>query len=298
MITLEQANEKTPRNIDFTKRFLPEKFTPLYFTPIYATLSEAQKLRYNQLHGLYFNEMIGFFETSLSESMFKPLLCHSACRGMESKLKKFLEEESNHSRGFLELNHRCAPEFYPKLDFHFIKLSRYARWLGNRLTGKLDWFPFFIWITLIQEERAIHYGNEFLKSESVIEDSFKEIQRRHLADEAEHCSLGEQLLDIFWQNCPLWIRQLNVRLLRYVFREYYTTPKRTGLNVVDAWILEFPELARHCGEIKRFYRIPESNPEYMRSLYNSTNIPNSLKLMTRYPELDSFIADVDQGFLK
>lgn len=41
--------------------FLPEGLTPLAHTAAYAMLTAQQRLRYNQLHGLYVNEQILLF---------------------------------------------------------------------------------------------------------------------------------------------------------------------------------------------------------------------------------------------
>ena len=53
--------------IDFSRRFIPDRLTPLYHTPVYAQLSDAQRLRYNQLHASYFNEQTIFFESAMAQ---------------------------------------------------------------------------------------------------------------------------------------------------------------------------------------------------------------------------------------
>ncbi len=47
--------------IDFSLPFIHEHFTQLYFTPFYAELTEAQRLRYNQLSGIRSNEQFILF---------------------------------------------------------------------------------------------------------------------------------------------------------------------------------------------------------------------------------------------
>ncbi len=51
--------------IDFTRPFIAEDFTPLFHTPLYAALPPPIRLRYNQLHALYFNEQVAFFEQEM-----------------------------------------------------------------------------------------------------------------------------------------------------------------------------------------------------------------------------------------
>ena len=55
--------------VDFPRLFMPEMLTPLYHTPAYRSLSERQRLRYNQLNALYFNEQIVFFEKALTRNV-------------------------------------------------------------------------------------------------------------------------------------------------------------------------------------------------------------------------------------
>ena len=73
METLTTPSIKTdsynPDVIDFSKYFIPEELTPLYFTPSYGKLTETQRLRYNQLTGLYFNEQIMFLERLLAQNI-------------------------------------------------------------------------------------------------------------------------------------------------------------------------------------------------------------------------------------
>src|SRR3954467_11462286 len=58
------------RRIDTTRLFIAEEFTPLFHTPEYGDLADAVRLRYNQLHALYFNEQVAFFE----QEMLSPAL--------------------------------------------------------------------------------------------------------------------------------------------------------------------------------------------------------------------------------
>ena len=61
------ANE----TIDFSKRFMPERLTPLFYAPIYARLTDAQRLRYNQLHAFYLNEQTIFFESEMARHILQ-----------------------------------------------------------------------------------------------------------------------------------------------------------------------------------------------------------------------------------
>jgi len=82
------------------KPFLPEKLTPLRLTPSWTKFSTAERLRYNQLQGLYFHEQIIFFE----QQMIVPLI--NAARGLvtdpllRASLTTFVAEEDKHSAQF------------------------------------------------------------------------------------------------------------------------------------------------------------------------------------------------------
>src|SRR6476659_2544317 len=95
--------------IDFSRRFVPEQFTPLYHTPVYSRLNADEPLRYNQLHGLYFNEQIMFFERALARNVLGRLLLSPIRKSLKPGLIQFMEEESRHSAMFLRLNRQCAP---------------------------------------------------------------------------------------------------------------------------------------------------------------------------------------------
>src|SRR5688572_6499911 len=84
--------------IDFTKPFIPETLTPLYHTEIYGSLSDEQKLCYNQLHGLYFNEQTMFFEKSFARTLLQELIAQSTCpKVVREGLIQFMLEEEQHT---------------------------------------------------------------------------------------------------------------------------------------------------------------------------------------------------------
>src|SRR4051794_31709856 len=72
--------------IDFSLRFMPEELTPLSFTPVYKCLNELQRLRYNQLSALYFNEQTMFFEKALARNV----LGYFLSKALPEKLKSGL----------------------------------------------------------------------------------------------------------------------------------------------------------------------------------------------------------------
>ena len=79
--------------VDHRKRFIPEEFTPLSYTPSYRVLTEEQRLRYNQLQALYFNEQVIFFEVAIGRKVLEALLRRSLSPQLAKGLRQFLEEE-------------------------------------------------------------------------------------------------------------------------------------------------------------------------------------------------------------
>jgi len=83
------------------KRFIPEEFTPLSYTPSYRALTEEQRLRYNQLQALYFNEQIIFFETAIGRKVLEAITARFvATANLQKGLRQFLEEEQQHTEMF------------------------------------------------------------------------------------------------------------------------------------------------------------------------------------------------------
>src|ERR1700690_3552082 len=149
--------------IDFSRRFMPEELTTFYFTPAYATLTEAQQLRYNQLNALYFNEQTMFFEKTLARNVLGYFLAQQLPGDLKAGLQQFLAEEEQHTVMFQRLTRQCAPEIYAQQDFYFIQVPPIAAKILDAISKRPQWFPFFLWLMHLQEERAMFFGRTFLK---------------------------------------------------------------------------------------------------------------------------------------
>src|SRR6185369_384224 len=145
-------------SVDSGRPFIPAELTPLFHTTCYGDLTEAQRLRYNQLHALYFNEQITFFETSLGQPVLSALLREPWPERLAESLRQFREEERQHTEMFRRLNRLCAPRLYERTDLYFVRVP--AFW-----TGVMRWavshpvsLPLFLWLMLLQEERSLYYS--------------------------------------------------------------------------------------------------------------------------------------------
>jgi hypothetical protein len=281
--------------IDFSKRFMPEHLTPLFHTPAYAALSAAQQLRYNQLHASYFNEQTIFFETAMAQHILREFPRRNLPATLADGLQTFIAEEARHSRMFRELNLQCLPRQYAAGDFHFIHLSRSASFCLEQWVRRPGWFPFFLWVLLIQEERSLFCAKEFLASADSLEPNFVAAQRRHLADEVGHILWDEQLLDCIWPTLAGWQRKLNARLFAWMMGEYFTTPKRSGLRVAGELVTEFPALKELWPELRRAILGLSTQRAFNLLCYSRTVTPKAFARFDRLPEFNS-LAEVLPGY--
>src|SRR5262245_20266711 len=220
---------------EFHKPFIPERFTPLAYAPIYEELSDAQRLRYNQLYALYFNEQIIIFERALARNVLEPLLKAPLPPALLEALRRFLADERRHTEMFRELNARYAPRFYAADDFFFIRASRLERMTLGWVARHARIFPMILWLMMLQEERAIFYSRAFVKSGGTIEEDFFATHRRHLADEVNHVGWDEQLLDCLWEASGPALRTINDRLFGWMVGEFFNALNLGGLK--EGWQL-------------------------------------------------------------
>jgi P-aminobenzoate N-oxygenase AurF len=273
--------------IDFSRWFMPQELTPLFHTAIYSSLDHRQRLRYNQLNALYFNEQTMFFEKSLARNVLGYFLAQSLPEKLKADLARFLAEEEQHSAMFSNLNRKCAPAIYAGRDFYFIQMPPAATRALGWISKRPRWFPMLIWLMHLQEERALDFGQAFLKSSDEIEIHFQNVQRRHLMDEMGHVRCDETLLEWVWPETGRLLRQFNARLLAWMINEYFCTPKRAAIRVVTALAEEFPSLQPELPELRRQLVALRHNTEYRRSLYSPENIPRTLKRFDAWPEFAS-----------
>ena len=282
--------------IDFSRPFLPERLTPLFHTPAYATLTAAQRLRYNQLHALYFNEQTLFFEQALARNVLGHFLARPLPGPLRADLEDFLAEEQRHSEMFRCLNRRCAPEFYADRDFHFIRVPRTAGALLGFMSRRPHWFPLLLWLAHLQEERSLAAGRLFLAGAATLEPQFVAVQRAHLADEVGHVRCDEALLARVWPHTRPLVRHLNARLLGWLLGEYFSVPKRAAVRVVAALAAEFPALRAREPELHAALRALRDNPAFRHEIYSPANVPGTFRLFDAWPEFRA-LARVLPGYV-
>jgi hypothetical protein len=188
---------------------------------------------------------------------------------------------------FRELNRKCLPGHYRKRDFHFISVSAFASVCLGQWVRHPRFFPFFIWLLLIQEERALFCAKEFLDRAEELETHFVAAQRRHLADEAGHIESDEALLDWAWRSAGRSSRRINARLFAWMMGEYFTTPRRSGLRVVAELVKEFPGLQPRWPELRDQLLQLSGNREFHLLCYSREVTPKTFARFDQWPEFRS-----------
>ena len=276
------ALEDSP--VDSGKLFLPEAFTPLFYTPAYGALTPQQRRRYNQLHALYFNEQILYFETALGTRILEALRRQAWPDRLADGLRQFQEEERRHSAMFRRLNQRCAPDLYAGRDFYFVRVPKLWTAASSWAVARPHLFPMFLWLMLLQEERSLFYSRGILHHREAIEPHFVAAHRLHLADEVGHVQWDEELLDALWHRSRPLLRKANAALFAWLLGEFFSTPKRAQLSVVDELVREFPELRERQPELRRQVLALAADEDYRASLYSREIVPRTFARFDQTPE--------------
>ncbi len=279
-----------PPDIDLGKPFIPAPLTPLFHAAVYRDLSEPQRLRYNQLHALFFNEQIVFFETALGGPVLAALLRAPWPERLAAGLRQFQAEEVRHSEMFRRLNRLCAPELYSSADaelHRFVQVP--ALWTAAMrwTVGRPVLLPLFLWLMLLQEERSLYYSRAYLRTATDVEPSFADTHRIHLADEARHVHWDEEMLDVVWRRASPFVRTLNARVFAWMLDEFFGAPKRAQLRVIDQLVLDHPELQALLPEMRRQLLALSGDEAYLETLYSREIVPRTFARFDETPELRS-----------
>jgi hypothetical protein len=267
---------------------MPPELTPLYHTIVYGELDERERLSYNQLHSLYFHEQIIFFEQSIICPAIAAVGYTCGKAELRESIKQFIAEENIHSARFHEALRAIAPEMYKSSPRYFIRNSSLETAGLNWCVSRPRLFPMYLWLILILEERAMYCSRVFLNHEEAASGPFFQIQRQHLADEVDHVQWDEAIITEVWGNTPAWLRNLNVKLMDLMLREFIVAPKRAAVRVLDALVGRHPMLTQILPRLKRELRDLGQSPEFQRSIFCAPVAPRSERLMAKHPEFNQF----------
>ena len=272
-------------DVDPARFFIPAELTPLFHAPVYRELTEAQRLRYNQLHALYFNEQIQYFETALGRPILTALLREPWPDRLAAGLRQFHDEELQHTEMFRRLNRLAAPHLYQDGDLRFVRVPAFwtavMRWAVDHPLS----MPLFLWLMLLQEERSLHYSKIYLRHQAPLDPLFVETHRLHLMDEAKHVRWDEELLDELWQRASPPLRALNARLFAWMLEEFFGAPKRAQLRVVEELAREMPDLRGSLPEMRRQLLALARDETFRKTLYSREIVPRTFARFDECPEL-------------
>ena len=287
LLKSQETMKPTMPSIDHSKPFIPNEYAALYYTPIFKILSAEQRLRYNQLSALYFNEQIIFFERTLSKNVMGSLCKMKDYSQFKSEIEEYIADETRHADKFSALNQLAAPEHYQKSEYKFVKPSLIAHSLWHCTSKMPTLFPMYLWFMLIQEESALYFGRGIRDSTEVLEPNFYRVHCEHLADESAHTEHDTSVLLKLWKATPLPLRKVNAQLLYWMIKEFFSAPKRSSLHVVETLIQEYPELRDLRQQMKHELAKKETCTAFKKSLYAPEIIPESIRLMQAWPELSN-----------
>lgn len=279
--------------LDLSLPFVPEEQTQLYHTPAYATLSTAQKIRYNQLFALRINEYIMMLERDFVDPVLKALRRRAHAQGtpeLRGALEGMLAEEERHYQAFIALNRRCAPRDYAHVETQFMRLRPYERTALRVMHAGARWLPFALWIIIAMEESSIGLAAAMARpgqgALGTLEPGFVAVHHEHAKDEARHIHIDVHLVRACLATLPAAWRALNARLFTTFMRDM-TTPKAsgTGARVVRRLVAEFPQLAPREGELIAGLVALKDNAVFQRSLFNRTLTPLAFDLYDEEPAL-------------
>jgi hypothetical protein len=273
--------------VDLSRYFVCPTSTPLFYAPVYEELSDAARLRYNQLTAISFNDLIAFFETTFALSVLSTLASGALQRDdpeFARGLAQFVAEEERHTGWWRELSRISAPEQSAGL----FGVPAITKVLLKRVTCRPKMFPAVFWIMLALEERSIDISRRCLRMEaSHIEPHYRETYRRHLEHEVGHVYLDRQLIDRYYASRSLPVRRLNARFLRTAIAAFLLPPVRSADRVVQQLIRELPELLPLRATMRAQLHEVGRRPEYHAMMYSRESTPITFSLFDRFPEMQA-----------
>jgi hypothetical protein len=273
----------------WTLPFIPERLTPLRFAPAWERLRPEERLRYNQLHGLYFHEQIIYFEQAIIVPMLRAVRSLVTDSTLRDALATFESEENSHSAEFHERLRELRPAWYAQSWRHFVQVG----WTGEVLLASMlrhpRRFPFLLWLVQLLEERTMFASRLYLAEADAFPSAIVASQRRHLADEADHVQWDIAMINQLWPATPPWLRRLNVRLLDWMVGEFIAVPRRAALRVIDALATDIPSLSVPVPVLKSQLRALAASPDFRSAIFGRDAVPRTWKQAASAPDFAPFI---------
>lgn len=274
--------------IDRSRRYYPERLTPLYHTPVYAELGEVHRRRYNQLTGMYSNELIGFLETFVLRRTLDALLDRPGGRlspALADALRRFRDDEARHADQWKRLNRLSEPAWYREGDYRIFAAPRPLLAAAAFVAAHPIVFPLVFWIQLAQEERSMDISRRMAAlPRGEIEPRYAAVYGAHLGDEVRHVQIDQHLIDQFFARRTRLVRGLNARVFRRVVASLFLAPSAATARIVRRLIAEFPELRYLERRMLAELGALRSSAAYQSVMYSRETTPVTFAFFDRFPE--------------
>jgi len=275
--------------IDPSRWFLCETLTPLYYTRVYGQLSLEHRRRYNQLTGMFTNELIAFLEREFLDAVLNAVRSGPPGRdegaALHEAVSEFRIEEQRHQLLWRRLNRLSDPERYGQTDRVFLRVPAALVALARLAARHPGAMPVVFWIQLIQEERSVEISRRCARMPADrIEPRYAAMYRAHLRDEIRHVRIDCHLIEQFYAKRSAAVRWTTAVLLHRLLAAAFLAPGRSTSQVIAALTKEHPELRMLLPLFRRELRSVSLNPDYQRMMYSRETTPIAFELFDRFPE--------------
>jgi hypothetical protein len=272
--------------IDRTRVFVCDTIAPLCYTAAYQELSHEHRLRYNQLTGMFSNELILRLETGfldgILESLARPASLDAA---MCAAVARFRDDEREHAAVWRRLNRLSAPDWYDGTDHHFVRTPPLADVVGRFVARHPIACPLALWIQLSQEERSIDLSRRCLRLPADrIEPRYAAVYRAHLIDEVRHVRLDCSLIERFYASRSRSVRRMTAAIFRWILGTWFLKPVRSTVRVVSTLVAEYPELGPLLPRMTRELAELPRNQDYQQMMYSRKTTPLTFALFDTFRE--------------
>jgi hypothetical protein len=273
-------------DIDQRRIYVCPTLTPLFYSPVYRELTDEQKLRYNQLSAISFNDLILFFERSLTPALESLLLQWGGLSAeFRGEIEGFLADERRHWQLWRRLNSISMPRQPNTGDYRIVRVGRPLRMLLSVLTFRPQRFPVVVLMMLLLEEHSIEISRRCARlGADVLEPHYRDALRAHLLDEAKHVQLDKRILHELIKPLTHSARRFNSALVQLFVQNLWLRPARAAARVVRVLTDEIPELLPIRARLLAGLGEAGNNPEYRRMMLSPACAPLLFGLLRQYPE--------------
>jgi len=281
------------RPINRNIKWVPEEMNYISYLPSYKLLTDAQKLRYNQLYAMSVCEQFVWLENNLlagilTDGMQKKELPDELKKGMSI----FFTEEEKHSEMFWRTLEKCEPTWYKNdRTFKIFKTSKMQDHFFNTITKYNHNFLVWIWLALFFEERTLDFSKKYQKAyvadKEHIEFNLWQVHYYHMKDEMRHHQMDEIFLSEFYDNSPKWKRKI-CGWMFFKLMKAYLAPKRNAKVMLSLLEDEFPELKQSdiTQRIRAELPLLERDKVFQEKVFGRGAIGRTIELMAKYDEFN------------